>query len=116
MTPPPAEYVPDRGDLVWFDFDPQAGREQGGRRPAIVLSRSSYNGPSGLALVCPITSRVKGYPFEMQLPSGLPVSGVVLVDHVKSADWRVRRAERVGAAPLEFVAAVLKRLNVLFAP
>ena len=83
-------YVPDRGDLVWLDFDPQAGREQAGRRPALVLSPKAYNQKVGLALLCPITSQVKGYPFETAIPPGLKVSGVVLADHVKNMDWRVR--------------------------
>jgi mRNA interferase MazF len=81
-------YVPDRGDLIWIRFDPQAGREQAGRRPAVVLSGREYNEKVGLALCCPVTSRAKGYPFEVQLPSGLVVEGVVLSDHVKSLDRR----------------------------
>ena len=86
-------YVPDRGDIVWLTFDPRAGREQAGRRPALILSPASYNGKVGLALACPITSRVKGYPFEVPLPRSLAVSGVVLSDHIKSLDWRARKAE-----------------------
>jgi mRNA interferase MazF len=92
-------YTPDRGHVVWLDFDPQAGREQAGRRPAFVLSPAAYNGRVGLALLCPITSRVKGYPFEVALPEGLGVSGVVLADQVKSLDWRRRRADFGAAAP-----------------
>ena len=91
MTPSP-DYVPERGDVVWLDFDPQTGREQAGRRPAFVLSPAAYNGRVGLALLCPVTSRVKGYPFEVALPEGLAVGGVVLSDQVKSLDWRRRRA------------------------
>ena len=85
-------YVPDRGDVVWLAFTPQAGREQAGRRPAVVLTPARYNGKAGLAICCPITSQVKGYPFEVTLPAGLPVSGVILADQVKSLDWRSRRA------------------------
>jgi len=92
-------YVPDAGDLIWLDFNPQAGREQAGRRPAIVLSPASYNEKSGLAVVCPITSHVKGYPFEVALPKGLGVTGVILADRLKSVDWKQRCAERVGRAP-----------------
>lgn len=88
--------VPSRGALVWLDFVPQAGREQSGRRPALILSPAPYNQKTGLALACPITSQAKGYPFEVPLPAGLPVSGVVLADHVKSIDWRARRAELIG--------------------
>jgi mRNA interferase MazF len=86
------DYVPDRGDVIWVDFDPQTGREQAGRRPALVLSPSKYNGRVGLAVVCPITSQEKGYPFEVTVPGGEEVSGVILSDQVKSLDWRRRRA------------------------
>jgi mRNA interferase MazF len=101
-------YVPERGDLVWLEFDPQAGHEQAGRRPALVLSRSSYNAATGLALCCPVTSHAKGYPFEVALPDGCPVHGVVLADHLKNLDWRARRAKfiaAVGAMTLEQVQA-----------
>src|SRR5438132_4378211 len=81
------EYVPERGDAVWVTLDPQAGHEQAGRRPALVLSPASYNGRVGLALFLPITSRAKGYPFEVPLLDGAPVTGVVLADQVKSPDW-----------------------------
>ena len=86
-------YVPRRGDLVWLTFDPQAGHEQAGRRPAFVLSPEAYNRTTGLFLACPVTSKVKGYPFEVSLPAGLPVSGVILADQIKSLDWKVRKAE-----------------------
>src|SRR5918993_118928 len=85
-------YVPDAGDLVWLTFDPQAGREQRGRRPALVLSPRVYNERTHLAIACPITSQIKGYPFEVAVANG-PVTGVVLADHVKSLDWHERRAE-----------------------
>ena len=84
MTP---IYVPDRGDVIWLDFDPQLGHEQIGRRPALVLSGAAYNGLAGLAVVCPITRQAKGYQFELPLPSGLSIHGVVLCDQVKSQDW-----------------------------
>ena len=83
-----AVFVPDAGDLVWLTFDPQAGHEQAGRRPALVLSPRSYNQKSGLALVCPVTNQVKGYPFEVPLPPGCGASGAILADHLKSLDWR----------------------------
>jgi mRNA interferase MazF len=86
-------YIPQRGDLVWLNFKPQTGREQDGRRPAIVLSNSSYNEIVGLAIFCPVTSKVKGYPFEVGLPNQLPVSGVILADQIKSLDWKQRNAE-----------------------
>src|SRR5437667_1530271 len=98
-----AAYIPDRGDAVWITLDPQAGHEQAGRRPALVLSPSAYNGRVGLALFCPITSQVKGYPFEVPLPAGSPASGVAGADQVKSLDWRARRAALIGAVPAAVV-------------
>ncbi len=106
-------YVPDSGHLVWFSFSPQAGREQAGRRPALVLSPSSYNVPAGLCVICPITSHVKHYPFEVPLPDGLPVSGVVLSDHLRSANWRARCAEYAGHAPPEVLSEVRAKLKPL---
>jgi mRNA interferase MazF len=108
-----AGYVPETGDLVWLTFDPQAGREQAGRRPALVLSPKAYNAKSGLALVCPITNQAKGYPFEVAVPASHGTSGVILADHVKSVDWRVRRAERVGRCPTEVIDDVRARLAPL---
>ena len=109
----PSPYVPDRGDIVWLTFNPQAGREQAGRRPALVLSPKSYNGKVGLALFCPITSRAKGYPFEVELPAGLQVSGFVLADHVKNLDWRARRADYADTASASVVDEVIQKLNTL---
>lgn len=106
-------YVPDAGDLIWLDFDPQAGREQAGRRPAIVLSPASYNEKSGLAVVCPITSQVKGYPFEVVLPKGSGVTGVILSDHLKSLDWKQRRAERAGRVPKPVLHEIRNLLGAL---
>ena len=108
-----AAYVPERGDTVWITLDPQADHEQAGRRPALVLSPAAYNGRVGLALLCPITSPVKGYPFEVPLPEGSPVTGVVGSDQVKSLDWRARKASRIGAVPEEVVAEVVRRLQTL---
>ncbi len=107
--------VPQRGDAVWIDFSPQTGNEQAGRRPAVVLSPEAYNGRVGLALLCPITSRVKGYPFEVAIPSGLNVRGVILADQVKSLDWRARNAEVVSPLPTETVDEVLEKIGVLLA-
>jgi mRNA interferase MazF len=104
-----SDYVPDRGDVVWISFDPQLGHEQAGRRPAVVLSLVVYNRGSGLAIMVPVTSHTKGYPFEVPLPAGLPIRGVVLADHLKSFDWRERRAERICALPEETVQQVLQR-------
>ena len=106
-------YVPDGGDLIWLTFDPQAGHEQAGRRPALVLSPKVYNQKAGLALVCPVTNQGKGYPFEVPVPSGHGVTGVILADHVKSADWKARRAEKLGLCPLDVVNEVLARLAPL---
>lgn len=107
--------APDRGDVVWITLSPQAGHEQIGRRPAVVLSPAAYNAKVGLALMCPITSRIKGYPFEVTIPAGLPVSGVVLSDQVKSLDWRVRRAEGICSLPRPAVTEVLQKLGALLA-
>jgi mRNA interferase MazF len=109
----PNPYVPTVGDLVWISFDPQAGSEQAGRRPALVLSGTAYNRRTGLALFCPITNRAKGYPLEVPLPAGLPVTGVVLVDQIKCLDWRVRRVEFICSAPREMIAVAHDRLDIL---
>ena len=106
-------YVPKRGDAIWINFNPQAGHEQAGRRPAIVLSPQSYNGKVGLCLLCPITNQVKGYPFEVLIPAGLGVTGVVLSDQAKSLDWRVRNAEFVSDLPEAVTIEVLKKLKSL---
>ncbi len=103
-------YAPAKGNVIWLEFDPRVGREQSGRRPAIVLSEGSYNVPSGLAIVCPITSKVKGYPFELPLPAGAVVQGVVLADQVKSVDWRVRKAEFIGTVDQDFLDQIIDRL------
>ena len=102
-----ARSVPRRGDLVWLSFDPQAGHEQAGHRPAFVLSPESYNRKTGLLLACPITSKVKGYPFEVALPPGLPVGGVILADQIKSLDWKVRKAEFIVRTPPPVIEDVL---------
>ena len=106
-------YVPDAGDLVWLTFDPQAGHEQRGRRPALILSPRAYNTKARLAIACPITSHAKGYPFEVALPEDGNVRGVVLADHVKNLDWNARRAEFAATAPVEVLTDVRERLRVL---
>lgn len=106
-------YVPDCGDLIWLNFDPQAGREQAGRRPALVLSPANYNAKAGLAVVCPVTSKSKGYPFETPLPAGLPIQGVVLSDHVRSLDWHSRRAEKICDLPDDVVDDVTAKISAL---
>jgi mRNA interferase MazF len=106
-------YIPQRGDVIWITLNPQAGHEQAGRRPAVVLSPGAYNGKVGLAILCPITSQIKGYPFEVCIPDGLPVRGVILADQVKSLDWRARQAERMCALPPDVIAEVLAKLGVL---
>ena len=111
-----ASYVPDRGDLVWLEFTPQAGSEQRGRRPALVLSPKSYNGKVGLALFCPLTSKVKGYPFEVELPDGYAVSGVALSDQVKSLDWRSRKARLIDRVSPDVIAMVIARVLPLVEP
>ena len=92
-------YVPERGDVVWMMFGPHAGHEQSGRRPAVVMSSSIYNGKTGMALCCPITSHVKSYPFEVLVPVGLKTSGAILADHIRNIDWKMRRAEYLCKLP-----------------
>jgi mRNA interferase MazF len=108
-----ATYVPDRGHLIKVDFDPSAGHEQAGWRPALVLSHASYNRATGLAIVVPVTNKQKGYPFEVALPSGSTVAGVVLSDAVKSLDWRVRGARFLHPVSPAVLAAVQERLGLL---
>ncbi|OGD30557.1 MAG: mRNA-degrading endonuclease [Candidatus Aminicenantes bacterium RBG_13_63_10] len=107
------EYIPRRGDVVWLSLNPRAGHEQAGRRPAVVLSPEAYNDKVGLAVFCPVTSRVKGYPFEVPLPQKLPVSGAILSDQVKNLGWRARRAERICSLPAETMNEVLGKLRAL---
>jgi mRNA interferase MazF len=106
-------YVPNRGDAVWISFDPRVGHEQAGRRPAVVLSPEAYNGKVGLAILCPITNQVKGYPFEVVIPSDCKVGGVVLADQAKSLDRRMRKAEFICALPKEVILEVLDKLGTL---
>ncbi len=112
----PAPYVPARGDLVWLRFTPQAGHEQAGTRPALVVSPRDYNRRVGLALFCPITSQVEGYPFEVALPSGLEVQGVVLADQLNSLDWRFRKARYAGAVPPDVLQEVVAKALALIDP
>lgn len=106
-------YSPDRGDIVWIDFSPQAGHEQAGRRSALVISPATYNKKVGLAILCPITTQVKGYPFEVMLPGGLPIQGVVLSDQAKSLDWRARRTTFAATVDQAVTAQVLNKLGAL---
>ncbi|MBI4501563.1 MAG: endoribonuclease MazF [Gemmatimonadetes bacterium] len=108
-------YVPERGDVVWLAFAP-TGHEQAGRRPAVVVSPAGYNGKVGLALFCPITSQEKGYPFEVRLPAGLPVKGVVLSDQVRSLDWKARRVKLSCRLPATHVGELLGKLGTLINP
>lgn len=106
-------YVPERGDAIWLEFNPQAGHEQAGRRPALVLSPKSYNSKVGLLICCPITNKVKGYPFEVKLSDELDVSGVVLSDQAKSLDWKARKAKFIAQVPDNVIKDVLAKLNTL---
>lgn len=105
-------YIPLRTSN-WLDFNPQKGHEQSGRRPALVLSPKAYNGKVGLALLCPITRQIKGYPFEVAIPDDLAVTGVILADQVKSLDWRVPQADFICTLPELVVTVVLQRLGTL---
>lgn len=106
-------HCPKRGDVVWLSFTPHTGHEQAGLRPALTLSPEDYNRKTGLALFCPITAKTKGYPFEVPLPEGLKVSGVVLSDQVKSLDWQARNARYSGKAPPGVVDEVAAKIGVL---
>jgi mRNA interferase MazF len=106
-------YIPESGDIVWVMFNPQAGHEQAGHRPALVLSPAAYNGKVGLAILCPITSQVKGYPFEVKIPEGLEVSGAILSDQVKSLDWKARKAEFACKLPFAKFNEVVQKLSTL---
>jgi len=107
-------YIPKRGDLVWLNFVPPAGHEQSGKRPALVISPEQYNTKVGLALFMPITSKTKGYPFEVNLPENLPITGVILADQIKSLDWNARKVAYIGFVSEACVREALNKLLVLF--
>ena len=109
----PQSYVPGCGDVVWITLIPQTGHEQAGRRPAAVLSPRDYNVKTSLAIFCPITSQVKGYPFEVLIPPGLPVEGAILSDQVKSLDWQARNADLICPLPAETMSEVFEKLFTL---
>ena len=109
-----AAYVPGRGELVWLDFTPQAGHEQAGRRPALVLSPTAYNKKSGLMLCCPVTNQAKGYPFEVAVqPASGPVTGVILADQVRCLDWRARKALKFASVTLQCSLDVSAKVKLL---
>jgi len=109
-------YVPDRGDLVWLEFSPQAGHEQAGRQPAAVLSPKPYNSKVGLCLACPVTAQEKGYPFEVAIPPGLSIAGVILADQIKSLNWRARKASFIGSLPAQALDELLAKASSLVSP
>lgn len=109
-------YIPDSGDIVWLSFNPQAGYEQAGRRPALVISPQSYNEKTDLAIFCPITSQIKGYPFEVKIPDNLEINGVILSDQIKSLDWKTRNAEFICKLPKFALTDTLNKINVLLNP
>lgn len=105
-------YTPDRGDLIWLNFTPQAGHEQRGRRPAVVISPKQYNRKTNLALCCPVTSNIKGYPFEVHL-TGKKASGVILSDHIKNMDWKIRRAKFIERVDPNVLSECVAKLSTL---
>ena len=111
-----ADYIPERGDVVWMNLNPQAGHEEAGRRPCVVLSLASYNGRVGLAILCPITNQIKGYPFEVIVPAGLAVTGAVLSDQLKSLDWRARNVEYCCRLSRKTVTEILRKAGALLSP
>ena len=110
-----AASAPERGDLVWLTFDPQAGHEQAGRRPAVVVSPRAYNEKVGLALFCPVTGKRKGYPYEVKIPRHLGITGVILADQLKSLDWRARKAEHICRLPADTTVDALAKIRTLTA-
>lgn len=106
-------YVPRRGDVIWLEFDPQAGHEEAGRRPALTISPVEYNRKVSLGLFCPVTSKIKGYPFEVLLPAGLPVSGAILADQIKNLDWQARNAQKICNVSNETLAEVIEKGSLL---
>jgi mRNA interferase MazF len=107
------DYCPDAGDLIWIDLRPTVGHEQSGRRPALVLTSSKYNAASGLCVACPITSRMRGYPFEVAIPDGAAVHGVVLADQARSLSWEKRYVQRIDRAPTALLAEVREHIATL---
>ncbi|MDR2098010.1 MAG: endoribonuclease MazF [Spirochaetaceae bacterium] len=105
-------YTPDRGDIVWLNFNPQTGHEQKGKRPAIVISPKEYNGKVNLGLFCPITSQEKGYPFEVKIKNE-KINGVALSDQIKSLDWTKRNIEYITKVTEEEIKKVVEKINVL---
>ncbi len=106
-------FIPERGNFIWLDFNPQTGREQAKKRPALVISPQIYNEKSSLALVCPIASKYRGWAFEVPLPHGLEIAGSILVDQVKSLDFKARKASYIDTCPPEILKAVSKKLQLL---
>lgn len=107
------DYIPERGDVVWLDFNPQTGHEQAGRRPALILSPVAYNQKTSLALICPITNQIKAYPFEVLIPENLPIKGVVLCDQVKNLDWKQRNASFICELPPQELQLVIAKIKAL---
>lgn len=107
-----AAYTPSRGDIVWLNFTPQAGHEQRGKRPALVISPIEYNKKTGLAICCPITSNIKGYPFEVEI-NGKKINGAILSDHIKNLDWKAREIKFIEKAKADIVAEVIAKISVL---
>jgi mRNA interferase MazF len=109
----PQNYIPERGDIIWLNFNPQAGHEQAGLRPAVIISPSSYNGKVNLAICCPITNHVKGYPFEVAVPQNFKTSGVVLSDQLKCLDWKIRGATFIEKLPDDVTQDILAKISTL---
>lgn len=106
-------YCPDRGDIIWLEFDPQRGHEQAGTRPALTLSPIEYNQKTGLSILCPITKQVKNYPYEVAIPDGLGVQGIILADQIKNFDWRSRSSRFHCKLPHYVVSEVMNKLSTL---
>jgi mRNA interferase MazF len=110
------QYIPGRGDIIWLNFNPQIGHEQSGRRPALVISPQEYNEKTDLAILCPITSQEKGYPFEVKIPADIEIRGVILSDQIKNLDWKTRKAEFICELPKAALLETINKINVLINP
>lgn len=106
-------YIPSQGDIVFLNFSPHQGHEQGGKRPSLVISRKAYNDKTGMALFCPITRQIKNYPFEVKLPEKLKTAGVVLADHIKNFDWKARKPNFIEKIPRETLEETIEKLKLL---
>lgn len=109
-----SKYIPKQGDIIFLNFNPQSGKEQAGKRPGLVVSDQGFNNLLGLLICCPITKQKKGYPFEVEIPKGIAIEGIILTDHMRSIDWRSRKAKFVCKAPEKTLEEALEKIRAIF--